>query len=600
MSLNYLHGIDLVEIDDPTSPIRTQKTSVIGLVGTAGKGAKNTPILIVGSRTDAQTAFGKSRANSGFTIPQALDEIFDQGPVTVVVVNVIDPEVHVVEDDELDVTLTPNQGTLPKGFINSFSVATDIELAQTKVTEAAVIKTLTAVSITTTDATVTCASTTGLLAGMKLTGLAGVSAGATVLSITSATEFEMSVNATATSAGGTLTATKDAVAYLPAGATAATYFDFALGTSLASLNALEVGDKVKVSYTATLVENTDFTLNKETGVVTRLGTTNKILPGATLHFQVDRVNDELPLEDVQPLIIGDAGELTGMHALSGAKSVVKVSPKLLLATGFTHGKPDVMTANPVAAELITLAHKLKAIAYLDCEDTTKEDAVSHVEDHAGSDRAVFTFPWVKVYVPGSKTEIRTRPFSALLAGQQAVVDNDPSRGFWYTASNYVLNGVLGLSQPISFELNNSETVANYLNERNIVTIINEAGYCSWGLRTANGTFISLRRTRDQVNEAIIYHHLKYNDRPISKGLFEDILAGGNAYLRRLKTLGAVLGGKMWLDRALNTADVIKSGQAYFDYDFGPTYPLEHLTFRSHLSDGYIDEVFPTAIGDYVA
>ena len=72
----YLHGVEVIEIDDGARAIKTVKSSVIGLVGTAPQGPVNTPILINGSPTEAVKYFGNHV--DGFTIPRALDQIFDQ------------------------------------------------------------------------------------------------------------------------------------------------------------------------------------------------------------------------------------------------------------------------------------------------------------------------------------------------------------------------------------------------------------------------------------------------------------------------------------------------------------------------------------------
>ena len=59
--------------------------------------------------------------------------------------------------------------------------------------------------LTNTDATVTAASTTGLVVGMQVNAFTGVPAGATILSIITNTSFELSANATATDADAKLT-----------------------------------------------------------------------------------------------------------------------------------------------------------------------------------------------------------------------------------------------------------------------------------------------------------------------------------------------------------------------------------------------------------
>lgn len=98
MPANFLHGVETIEIEKGARPIRGVKTAVIGLVGTAPiwevepeYQTVNKPVLILNDR-DGAKYFGSVR--TGYTIPQALDAIFDQGKGIVIVVNVFDPAVH--------------------------------------------------------------------------------------------------------------------------------------------------------------------------------------------------------------------------------------------------------------------------------------------------------------------------------------------------------------------------------------------------------------------------------------------------------------------------------------------------------------------------
>lgn len=98
MPASYLHGVETIEIEKGARTIRTVKTAVVGLVGTAPiQDVKdeyktiNEPVLI-SSDVDAVKYFGT--AKDGFTIPQALDAIFDQGAGVVLVVNVFNPDKH--------------------------------------------------------------------------------------------------------------------------------------------------------------------------------------------------------------------------------------------------------------------------------------------------------------------------------------------------------------------------------------------------------------------------------------------------------------------------------------------------------------------------
>jgi len=83
MAANYLHGVETIEVDQGARSINIIKSSVIVLVGIAPIGPVNELTLVL-SPTDA-AQFGQQLP--GFTIPQALDAIFKQGPATVIVVN---------------------------------------------------------------------------------------------------------------------------------------------------------------------------------------------------------------------------------------------------------------------------------------------------------------------------------------------------------------------------------------------------------------------------------------------------------------------------------------------------------------------------------
>ncbi len=90
MAANYLHGVETIEVENGPRPVRTVKSAVIGLVGTAPIGAVNVPTRTLSEKDAA--AFGTQL--SGFTIPQALDAIYDHGAGTVIVINVLDPAIH--------------------------------------------------------------------------------------------------------------------------------------------------------------------------------------------------------------------------------------------------------------------------------------------------------------------------------------------------------------------------------------------------------------------------------------------------------------------------------------------------------------------------
>lgn len=131
MPANYLHGIETIEILKGPIPVREVKSAVVFLVGTAPvhltkpagvsetdwyAKTVNTPVLVLDRDTGIKY-FGD--ATSGYTIPYALDAIFDHGGTTCIVVNVFDPRVHKDNNNQPDPTKV-----LPSDIIGTYNPTT--------------------------------------------------------------------------------------------------------------------------------------------------------------------------------------------------------------------------------------------------------------------------------------------------------------------------------------------------------------------------------------------------------------------------------------------------------------------------------------------
>lgn len=105
MTTNFHHGPEVVEHKDGVTIVRDVRSAVTYLVGTAPihlvhdapeRAAFINKRVLVRTPAEAAEFFGPQ--TEGFTIPNALDAIFDQGAGGVIIVNnVFDPDVH--EDD---------------------------------------------------------------------------------------------------------------------------------------------------------------------------------------------------------------------------------------------------------------------------------------------------------------------------------------------------------------------------------------------------------------------------------------------------------------------------------------------------------------------
>jgi hypothetical protein len=272
------------------------------------------------------------------------------------------------------------------------------------------------------------------------------------------------------------------------------------------------------------------------------------------------------------------GERTGIAALLSARGTVGVTPRILLAPGFSQNKT-------VADALIGVAQQVRGVAVIDGPNSTSAAAITYRRQF-GSDRAYIIDPAVVI-------DGQTLPASPAVAGLMARIDNE--RGFWWSPSNNPILGVTRAARAVDFELGNTNSEANLLNEEGVATLVNEQGLRLWGNRSASSdpkwVFLSVRRTADMIHQALLQAHLWAVDRAIGRAYVRDVQEGVNAYLRHLKSLGAILGGRCWLDEELNSPANIAAGKVYFDFDFTPPYPAERVTFRSHLVPNYATTLF---------
>lgn len=282
------------------------------------------------------------------------------------------------------------------------------------------------------------------------------------------------------------------------------------------------------------------------------------------------------------------GSYEGVHALLGAESVTGFRPRILCVPGFTHVR-EAGVANAVTAELLGIAERLRAVIIKDGPNTTDADAIADRGDW-GSKRVFIVDPQVKIR--NRMGEIVDKPSSARVAG--LIAKTDAERGFWWSPSNQVINGIIGTARAIDFSLGDANSRANLLNEQEVATIIRQDGFRLWGNRTCSEdpkfAFLSVVRTADMINDSILAAHMWAVDRNITKTYLEDVAQGVNDYLDRLKAQGAILGGRCFPTPGLNTPSSIADGKVFFDFEFTPPFPAEHITFRSKLVNDYIEEI----------
>lgn len=285
--------------------------------------------------------------------------------------------------------------------------------------------------------------------------------------------------------------------------------------------------------------------------------------------------------------VSGAGQYLGIKAFLAAQSVLGVTPRILIAPGYTQ-------MQAVLTEMVAVANKLRAVIIADGPNTTDAAAIAY-RNNFGSDRIFIVDPWVRVFDTVSGTEV-VEPASARVAG--VIAKSDAERGYWHSPSNRLIDGIVGTARAVDFAIGDATSRANYLNENEVATIIQHEGFRLWGNRSCSNdqkmAFLKRRRIADMISESIQASHFWAVDRNIDRTYVEEVTEGVNAYGRTLMARGALVGFKCWAPVALNTPTELEAGKVTFDFDWSDPATAEHITFRSIINNGYLSEVLPVA------
>ncbi|WP_410725619.1 phage tail sheath subtilisin-like domain-containing protein [Citrobacter portucalensis] len=275
-----------------------------------------------------------------------------------------------------------------------------------------------------------------------------------------------------------------------------------------------------------------------------------------------------------------ATSATGLKALLNAQSKLGVKPRIL-------GVPGLDT-QPVAAELISVAKKLRGFAYIaawGCNSFI--DAMSY-RDNFGDREAMMIWPdflsWDTV-----KNAEDTTWATACALGLRAAVDQQT--GWHKCLSNEIVQGVTGISKDVFWDLQDPDTDAGLLNARDITTIIRRDGIRFWGVRTLSADplfqFECYTRTAQVLADTMAEAHFWAMDKSLTPSLARDIVEGIRAKIREMVTAGYLIGGNAWISADANTKDTLKAGKLVIDYDYTPVPPLENLMLRQRITDSYL-------------
>ncbi|MGP3591550.1 phage tail sheath protein [Vagococcus sp. WN89Y] len=274
------------------------------------------------------------------------------------------------------------------------------------------------------------------------------------------------------------------------------------------------------------------------------------------------------------------GKYTGLKALLTAEAVTGVKPRILGVPG--------LDSLEVATALAPVCQKLRAFGYVSawgCK--TISDAIKYRENFSQRELMVIWPDFLAWDTVANASQ--TAHATARALGLRAKIDQE--QGWHKTLSNVGVNGVTGITTPVFWDLQESGTDADLLNEAGITTLIRKDGFRFWGNRTCADDplflFENYTRTAQVIADTMADAHMWAVDKPITATLIRDIIDGINAKFRELKTNGYIVDATCWFDEEANDAATLKAGKLYIDYDYTPVPPLENLTLRQRITDKYL-------------
>jgi phage tail sheath protein FI len=339
----------------------------------------------------------------------------------------------------------------------------------------------------------------------------------------------------------------------------------------------------------------DYTLDPTTGEARRVAgggiAAGEVVTAAFSHLDPSKVGQADLIGGVDA-----ADRRIGLQALKDTYNEYGFFAKLIVIPGYS-------SLQSVATAMISMADALGAIAKIDLPAGCTRDQAIAARGPDGAfrlqtslQRAEYCYPYVQVSGSDPATY---RPLSIYSAGAQAAKDYD--KGFWWSASNTEIKGIIGTERKLSARIDDSQSDVNLLNAAGIATVFNSFGTglrlwgnrsAAWPSETGLAQFVCVRRTADMINESIRYFSLQFMDRPLTNAVIDALVESVNGYLRSLIGKGALLGGKCFYDVARNPRSQLAAGQLVISYRYTPPPPLERLTFEAEITDEFLLTLLP--------
>ncbi|WP_010546006.1 phage tail sheath subtilisin-like domain-containing protein [Sphingomonas elodea] len=273
------------------------------------------------------------------------------------------------------------------------------------------------------------------------------------------------------------------------------------------------------------------------------------------------------------------GIKTGMQALLAAEAQLGVKPRILGCPG--------LDTQAVTTALVVVAKKLRAMVYAAAIGGDISAAKAYRTNFSARE-LMLIYPDFYATDAVNGTPVVSYGVARAL-GLRARIDLE--QGWHKTISNVPVDGVIGLTKDIQFDIQDSGSEANLLNESQVCALVRAGGgFRIWGSRTCSEdplfAFESATRTAQVLLDTIGRGMMWAIDKPLRPSLAKDIVETINGELRQMTLAGQLLGGKAWFDATRNPIDQLSAGKLLIDYDYTAVPPLEALGLNQRITDSY--------------
>lgn len=341
----------------------------------------------------------------------------------------------------------------------------------------------------------------------------------------------------------------------------------------------------------THVEGTDYTVDRATGLVTRIDG-GAIVADAPVKRAYDYADLSLVVsDDIVGGIDATTGAATGLELLNDVFPRFRLIPGQVLAPGWSD---DAAVAAVMVAKCGNINGHFKSICLVDVpESVTKYTDVAAYKNLNNLTDKQMVVCWPKVKL-GDDTYWLSTQMAGLISRTDAEHGDIPYK----SPSNERLQMTAAVINGEEVWLGPDQ--AAYLNGQGIVTALNFiGGWKAWGNRTGTypgvtdvkDAFLPIRRMFNWIGNTLVLTWWQKLDAPVTRRLVETVLDSNNIWLNGLSAREIILGGRVTFDETENPVTDTMDGIIKFHVYVTPPSPAREIDFILEYDPAYLSSLF---------